>query len=373
MVNDIKIPDFNLDTNFSIDGDNSPKKAPPKKTETPPEPPKEEGKAPATKAPVAEAKQGESPVTGKPKEEPATSKPKPKLLFEEEDAVEFVNSPAVKADSKDKPSKAELKKLKEEKKKAEKPPKPPKPEKPKKERKPINKWVLITPLVVILLGGMIYFFYSVGFFNTLMFQVARAKNRILATNDSRVADSIKKATEMSLYESQFLRQNPESEKSKEEEKQKTKTTTKPETTKPATTTIKSEATKSAKPETTTPTKPVATTSTKPTTTTPTKPTTTTSAKPATTTPTKPANTATTSPGKYSIQVCAWQTESAAQNEVRKIATTGLVSRVVSVDIPKRGTWYRVMVGSYSTETQARGDLNRIMRITGYENCLVREN
>ena len=347
MVNDIKIPDFNLDDNFSIDGENAPTK--PKKAKVEDEQPIEEEftAAPAAAAPVAAA----APA-------PEATKPKPKLLFEEEEeSVEIMNPSAA--------FKHETKKAEDPLKQKAKPPekqKPAKPEKPikikiKKERKPMKLKYFLIPLVVIVLGGGAFFAYTNGYVGRLISKVSSIKNSFFATDSLAIADHAngdnhdeddedaehheeahEERKPASPYESEFLRKPAAT----QQNKATTATKPKEEAKKPASTPART------------------TTSTK------------------TTTPARATTTHTTStnqgiPGKYSIQVSAWQEEHTAKNEVRKIADNRLSARVVTANLGQRGTWYRVMVGSYSTEEEAKRDLNRVMRTTGYQNCFVREN
>jgi cell division septation protein DedD len=335
MVNDIKIPDFNLDDNFNIDGDNTPKE-PPKKAEA-------KAPKPVAQAPQAETKppqvnnvaQGEE---LKKQEEPkAATKPKPKLLFEEDnESVEIMN-PSLVAKAKEPKKEVAKAEPKLEKHKPEKPVKV----KQKKERKPMKTKTWLLPLIVVILGGGSYFVYTNGYVDKISSKVSNIKNRFFAKDTLNVAgagtDNSEEVKMESIYEEQFLRKKPEPKESKtattKDSKNKNETQ-KSETQKPKVTEKPKEP---AKPKTTT----------------------------------TPAGS--TNPGKYSIQVCSWQSESSANNEVRKIATTSLKSRVVAVDLGKKGLWYRVMVGSYETEVEAKRDLNRVMRITGYENCVVRAN
>jgi cell division protein FtsN len=67
-------------------------------------------------------------------------------------------------------------------------------------------------------------------------------------------------------------------------------------------------------------------------------------------------------------------KSKAASEVRKIKAKGLNVKLTTVTLPQKGgTWYRVMVGSYSTSEKAKFDTDKIKRITNSENCIIREN
>jgi cell division septation protein DedD len=357
MVNDIKIPDFNLEDSFSIDGENTPT-PPKKKTKVEDEQPVEEGTAKAATPAAAAAAPPEA----------TKQKPKPKLLFEEEEeSVEILNPPATFV-------KLDTKKAEEPLKQKAKPPekqKPAKPEKPvkvkiKKERKPMKLKYILIPLVVIVLGGGAFFAYTNGYVGRLVSKVSDIKNSFFATDSLAIADG------------DGHNEDEDAEEAKEQEKPKVSSPYENEFLRKPATTQQNKTTTAAKPAPTPAktTTPAATTPEK--TSTHAKTTTSASTPAKTTTPTKTTTTSTTYtdlgiPGTYSIQVCAWQEERTAKNEVRKIADNRLAARVVSVNLGQRGTWYRVMVGSYATEDEARRDLNRVMRTTGYENCIVREN
>jgi len=66
-------------------------------------------------------------------------------------------------------------------------------------------------------------------------------------------------------------------------------------------------------------------------------------------PTQPSE---TGKGQFTIQVGAHTDESEAKNQASKLSGAGFEPRVVSVDIPKRGRWYRVQSGSFSNRDEA---------------------
>jgi cell division septation protein DedD len=340
MVNDIKIPDFNLDDQFSIDGENASKSAPKKADTAAPAPP-------PTAPPKAPKEEAEAAV-------PAASKPKPKLLFEEDEGMDNIMTPPLEAPARaarEETSKDDAtppprrERQKREKDESEEPAN----EKVQKERTPIkiNKKILIISVLVILLGGGAYFAYTNGLFGAMYSKVSGLKNSFFAADTLSVVvtDSLSAADtttvteeglaeqqeqkELDLYESQFLRQPAASQAAKPAEAEKAKTTV------------------AATPQTAT-----------------------------TAAPAKPAAATTAAgktSGKYSIQVSAWQSQSVARTESRKIINKGLTAQVVSANLGQKGIWYRVMVGSYSTQGEAERDLSRVLRIAESESGIIREN
>ena len=81
-----------------------------------------------------------------------------------------------------------------------------------------------------------------------------------------------------------------------------------------------------------------------------------------------------STGKYSIQVSAWKLKSKANYEANRLKKKGLDVKVVSVYLSEKGgTWYRVMIGSYSTIDEAKKQIESIKRVSNTDNCIIREN
>jgi len=62
----------------------------------------------------------------------------------------------------------------------------------------------------------------------------------------------------------------------------------------------------------------------------------------------------TSPfGYYTIQISSWRTRTKAESEARRYREVGLEAYVQEAEIPDRGMWYRVRVGSYPSLTAAK--------------------
>ena len=58
-------------------------------------------------------------------------------------------------------------------------------------------------------------------------------------------------------------------------------------------------------------------------------------------------------GFYTIQISSWRTLAKAESEARRYREVGLEAYVQKAEIPERGTWYRVRVGSYPSLTAAK--------------------
>jgi cell division septation protein DedD len=73
-----------------------------------------------------------------------------------------------------------------------------------------------------------------------------------------------------------------------------------------------------------------------------------SAKPAP----EPAKSAAPSKMRYTIQLSAHQEKQAAEDEVKKMKQNGYAAFIVSSDLPGKGTWYRVRLGSFTKKEAA---------------------
>lgn len=57
-------------------------------------------------------------------------------------------------------------------------------------------------------------------------------------------------------------------------------------------------------------------------------------------------------GKFTIQVGSYNESRQAQQRLASLSSLGIDARVAQVEIPRRGTWYRVQVGRFSTRDEA---------------------
>jgi cell division septation protein DedD len=66
----------------------------------------------------------------------------------------------------------------------------------------------------------------------------------------------------------------------------------------------------------------------------------------------PAASAASSKVRYTIQVGAYPERGLAEDDVRNMKKRGYVAFVVATDLPDKGTWYRVRIGSFSKRDSA---------------------
>jgi len=71
-------------------------------------------------------------------------------------------------------------------------------------------------------------------------------------------------------------------------------------------------------------------------------------------PAKPATPASDSYGKFTVQVGSFSVESQANERISSLRSAGFDARSTAVQIPGRGTWYRVQVGRF----RERGDASK---------------
>jgi cell division protein FtsN len=57
-------------------------------------------------------------------------------------------------------------------------------------------------------------------------------------------------------------------------------------------------------------------------------------------------------GGFTLQVGSFNAQAEADERAGKLGSLGVRAYVVSVEIPKRGTWYRLFVGSFSSREEA---------------------
>lgn len=71
------------------------------------------------------------------------------------------------------------------------------------------------------------------------------------------------------------------------------------------------------------------------------------------TPAPPAETQqSAAAGRFAVQVGSYNQAGQANERAEKLRAAGYDPRVVSVELPKRGTWFRVMVGSFDDRAEA---------------------
>ncbi len=56
--------------------------------------------------------------------------------------------------------------------------------------------------------------------------------------------------------------------------------------------------------------------------------------------------------RYTLQIASYQEKEMAENDIKKMKQRGYSAFIVSSDLPGKGTWYRVRLGSFSNKASA---------------------
>ncbi len=56
--------------------------------------------------------------------------------------------------------------------------------------------------------------------------------------------------------------------------------------------------------------------------------------------------------RYTLQIASYQEKGMADDDIKKMKQRGYAAFVVASDLPGKGTWYRVRLGSFSSKTSA---------------------
>ncbi len=88
-------------------------------------------------------------------------------------------------------------------------------------------------------------------------------------------------------------------------------------------------------------------------------------------PASPGESPADTPVKYVIQAVSTSDMSDARASRKKIMAAGFPAGVVEVDLPGKGTWYRVYIGPYETESEARLKMIAIRDIPGFSESFLK--
>lgn len=87
---------------------------------------------------------------------------------------------------------------------------------------------------------------------------------------------------------------------------------------------------------------------------------------------KPEKSAVQAVLRYTIQVASYNERGMAEEEVRRMKKRGYAAFIVSSELPEKGTWYRVRVGSFSTRSSAERLLNELKTKEGLSPFITTE-
>jgi cell division septation protein DedD len=76
--------------------------------------------------------------------------------------------------------------------------------------------------------------------------------------------------------------------------------------------------------------------------------------------------------RYSIQVGSYEDKAMAEDEVRNMKQRGYAAFVVAGDIPEKGRWYRVRIGSFSNKQAAEKLANELKSKEGITSFITTE-
>ncbi len=76
--------------------------------------------------------------------------------------------------------------------------------------------------------------------------------------------------------------------------------------------------------------------------------------------------------RYTVQVSSHQEKNAAEEEVKRMKQSGFAAFIVKTDLPGKGTWYRVRMGSFSKKEPAEKLQQEIHAKAGITSIVVLE-
>jgi cell division septation protein DedD len=71
---------------------------------------------------------------------------------------------------------------------------------------------------------------------------------------------------------------------------------------------------------------------------------------------------------YTIQACSFKDHNRAQTELKRAQGLGLPTYLEKVDLGKKGVWFRIYVGEFSTKEEIKGLIPRVKNI--YKNSFM---
>lgn len=64
-------------------------------------------------------------------------------------------------------------------------------------------------------------------------------------------------------------------------------------------------------------------------------------------------------GNLTIQVASFNDQTQANDRINSFRSKGVEARIVRVDIPNKGTWYRVQIGGFKSREEAASHANQL--------------
>jgi cell division septation protein DedD len=76
--------------------------------------------------------------------------------------------------------------------------------------------------------------------------------------------------------------------------------------------------------------------------------------------------------RYTIQIASYQEKDMAEEDVKKLKTRGYAAFIVSSDVPEKGTWHRVRLGSFSNRAAAEKLMKQLQSKDGISSFITIE-
>ena len=75
---------------------------------------------------------------------------------------------------------------------------------------------------------------------------------------------------------------------------------------------------------------------------------------------------------YSLQVASYKERAKAEEAAKKLASLGFKPRVLAVDLPAKGRWYRIVIGGFESREAAQKAADRISKKIKGASCIIRK-
>lgn len=75
---------------------------------------------------------------------------------------------------------------------------------------------------------------------------------------------------------------------------------------------------------------------------------------------------------YSLQVASYKERLKAEEAAKKLASLGFKPRVLAVDLPAKGRWYRIVIGGFESREAAQKAADRISKKIKGASCIIRK-
>jgi len=75
---------------------------------------------------------------------------------------------------------------------------------------------------------------------------------------------------------------------------------------------------------------------------------------------------------FSLQVASYKEKAKAEETAKKLGSLGFKPRVLAVDLPAKGRWYRIVVGGFESREAAQKAADRIAKKIQGASCIIRK-